>query len=1507
MTRSFKHIRTSILPCGHIDKTVNGKNIGFYRFSLCIDLNPTEDLSELTIPTRKGLETFLRNYQMIYKKFIEILPGVKIFEKETSKNIQQYPRIISHNTTEFKISDLVNQLWLEFLKNQPSKEEISKKINFPEKEKQLDISLESTSTLFNSDEIPKPENFRKLAISAFEKAIVGKQASDFNFLQKTIQETNTAIDNFDNKLNGISDFAQSQNAFQTDKLYKRSLGALVGHESIFDSVDSILEVWSFFDSNSLLQRLFGKTIDFEISDVYFDGYLEGELLNLKLFKDIEKEMDAFVSFFGDLAFGSKFILSWEHLPTPIRIFNKEKLILVDEHEIILKEIPKIKLEASNYDVGGKLIGLKTIRDKFDNYLKILNDKTTPESQKYNIRKQLISLDTAALTIGINAYNSTLTKILEAEKAAEELLLDKYQADEKEETIPLNYLYRIRKGFRYAVKSNVSEELTPIGKRKVRVKRFNQTTKKHEEVDLPIDLSNDELAISGCSGSHAFLLDDKNNLIPKVILDEAMINWSGENIGMPSVFSNQENEDNFQNNVDEGSISDSTKIVSERLSHFYVEEYKLKGVNYFSDPEKIKNSVFVKSNTEKKEIPLIIEYSQEGVDNKKLVLGRDYNIILTPEYKNGWAIPFEKLQTLSKENNQKEFSKSQLLNSYYAAITNFTFKRNEPVKPIEFQLQASLSDVTTGKPTYLRQGESLDKLVIRNLSDIDDNKVYKTQQQSIRHILPPAISFQQAFWHNKIFEMTTEESYIWYMKYHFPAEENKLMKWNLKGEDVEHLNIICTIEDAIKGSTIMRSIYPKDCQINYLPDPLSIGFRFEFYKDKNRLIKAKKYERFEQLEFYFTGKYPKINAWKLILEDINLNESERLSVNLSNEEVTIRLEIGDELFISARTILSADYEMQFETFGNYNDFTRYGNNDLLTPPLEFSLIHATQRPLVRPKFGNIIRPNKGYKEKKIDKTIFETTITSNIEQTGIYYDETGIVRYLEENIPTGNIELYAKWEEYKDDAKHVTTDNWTPNEPINHIDVKKFKHSDKETPATFETAIEVSKQLDTMEATLNKIASDRNDFKNYAVDLKILYDVKETKFIEKYFWIKNKSKFTSYYPKDWGTIDENTANEDEQKLLKNNFRYSKEFFNRLSSEAFLVRILNSKKPNAPIVADKNITLVSVIEDRNSNKTIERTASMNRLRFFFERGRLTSGKGERIGFVLNEPKAKYNNYLVKNDLVSIVGRDIVSDSLKPYDGLFRNEDVLLTKANFVINDPYDLKDFVTSKKSDDLQSFSPKYVKELGLMTYLPKFDKKLNLWYLDVEMDINDDKGRELHSPFLRFSIVHYQEHSFNYNLDTENDITKDCRVSEINKSRYVYILPSRNIKIEYGKIFINEYDHGYVIPKLSFDISTVKGNLKENVVENESKFYLLIRHKRTADIKWYMADKDKVDDGNAFYPINTRKDVEKMYFKYYTNTNYQIVILETEDWGNDNDISFDQLIENKNSRIIHVNTFEINI
>jgi hypothetical protein len=681
------------------------------------------------------------------------------------------------------------------------------------------------------------------------------------------------------------------------------------------------------------------------------------------------------------------------------------------------------------------------------------------------------------------------------------------------------------------------------------------------------------------------------------------------------------------------------------------------------------------------------------------------------------------------------------------------------------------------------------------------------------------------------------------------------------------------DEAIKGSIRMQDYYTDSCAINYLPDPLCKGFRLEFYLDGKRSIKAPDYTSYEQHEYYFSGTYPRINAWKLILRDIDYDEP---LVSYKKEQLTIRIEKGRELFLKVRTILDTMYEKQLETYGNYNEYTQFGGNDLLTPPLEISLVHAMQRPLVIPRLDNTLTCHK-----QQDKTQIELINAIQAEQLGLHPDAAGIAGYLPSFMPTGSVELYAKWEEFVDDPRHLASGDWTPYQPVNEVDLTRFSFKNGASPATFEAAMNIGSHLEEMKKTLVKTGSELNEAQNYTVNMWANYDSRDTRFLEKWIWVLNKSVFHSYYPAAWNAPAEIITETTDR-------------FSRISAQPFLIRYLNSKKPAVPVLAAKNITLVSVTDDWEDGKSFKRKASLNRLRFYFDRGRLTSGKGERLGFVLNEPSSAYNDYLVANNLVSVAGSDIISDSAKLYDGLYRHKGVLLNKSHFNVRDPYDLRND-DDDKGKDLEAYQPDYIPELGLITFLPKFDAALNLWVLDVELDLNDKNGGELHSPFVQMAIVNYQEYSHNYNDPGEApDIAKDYRISAINKSSYVYIMGSRTIAVTplSNKIRVS----------VELDLSSIKG-LPQNDL---SKFYGIVQHKKSGTVQWVAADGKVAGDAAAFSKLSFSTGLTaEIGYVNYSHTDYRFLLLETEDWGNSNDDKLDNVIHNKNSRIVLISLFDL--
>ncbi len=1331
-----------------------------------------------------------------------------------------------------------------------------------------------------------------------------------NVLGSVLQKLEEPIARVDANLTGISAFASSQNKIEVGRLnlkLNKSLEAFDGSGLV--NVARIFDTFAFIGSNVLLQRFFGITIDFEITAANLAAAIGNKTeFTIEVRSDEFKEINP----------GETNGVKWQPLVTPMEIVTgRDRDGNIASTILVKRTVKAPELMAQNYDIGAKLKNLQNVKELFGDVCEKLKTEKK-ESERIKLKKQLIKLDSSALTRGLNLYDG-----LNADNLKDCLNLSVLNKPGTEtidlETNPDGVViindHLVTRGYRYAsivatpARGRVEQKAIHLGSRKVVV-----TDEKGPMKDLPQVFQTQVFSINSESGMHSLTEkttgvrnDTQTTLEHELLIDSVILTWSGENIGMPSVFSNREDEENFEATQNEGSAPLSFQDTTRLFSTFFTERFFPVGVSY----ERTSSEILQHEQNRPPELKtLTIQYSINK--NAKLLLGRNHKICFVPEYKNGWGPAFE---TASNELGFLDFEPG-----YQKARTvDFLFKRNEPVKPVTFYLQDPLLKTPPGvegpktdrTAVDMRQGESLFHLVIRN--ETPKRGETKKGQASVRYILPPPIPFEHALWHNKLFNtqndseaMDFDESYRWYKKYHRPLIEGELDENKKK----------ITFKDAIDGSPRMKPFYPlptralgspdmrPSCEINYLSDPLSKGFRFQFFKDRHRLIKAQEYKEFEQLEFYFTGKYPKINPWMLILQDIDggpLVTSGKWPDKVTGL-ITIRLAKGEELFVTARTILHESYEKQLETFGNYNSFTRYGNNDLLSPPLEFDLVHATDKPLVIPQFNNTLRC-----EKEIGQTRVSLTNTLNVEQLGIYKDKKGVVRYVEDMLPTGKVELYAKWKEYSDDPRHISTKNWTPLEPVNSVNLRRFENIDGESAAVFETEINISKQLDSMEKTLNRVTEPVSlESMNYAVDVTADYDLRETRFIEKSFWIKNKTKHSGYYPDGWGVKDDSDQNASDQE--------KKGVFNRVSEVPFVIRFLNNKKPDPPELADRNIILVAVAEDNDKKKS--RTVSLNRLRFYFRRGRLSSGNGERIGFVLNEPESKFNDEFIAKGLVSTVGRDIVTDSAKPYDGLYRNEETLLTQANFVITDPYDLKD-EKGKPTSDLESFSPMYVPDLGLMTYLPRFDTGLDLWYVDVELDINTAAGLELHNPFLQFALVHYQENSFNYNQGDQKDTLLDCRLSDVYKSGFVYIMGSRlitctwvgtraDVKIQFHPTSITDTAK----TTLAQDIEKIQNRTPSMQKSVKTRFFAFVQWKAKSDIKW--VDATRIVGGQEQFAFDELKAINNYSAELAadsSNNEYRLVLIETEERtgltdGQTRPRSSQEILDDKNSRVVLVSTFK---
>lgn len=1425
---------TSILPFGIVK---NGDDVS-YRFSLVLDLEPL--IPETS--NQKDYYELVGRYAFVLDNFVEISQAISRLvtgeRKGDNYGLQVFPVASSSETNVLPAAECFPQVF-----NRSRSTATWDLLLATDRQRSAKMDASFARELFAPEPSPlagaKIEMFRDLndptrvqgklvglqqQLTANGVAGLSSQKAGFQSLMATSVETLADVAHSDAVLRGINEFAVAQNRRQAAYIANGdNIEERIATASLSQAPDTVIETFSFINSNPILQRLFSTTIDFQIPAKDWHARLPG---------------------YAPFAIGINFP---EILPDfTYRHLFSEMLFHSDSNSgsVIVMGDPSFdrSYTAVSYDRGAVLKGKSDLKGKFES-IQAMIDNAKTESERYEINQKLNSINSSALTRGMTLYSDTDESATFQSVAANTA---KGSTSEGLKEIDVSV------GFRVGVAVG-SDRTAPLGRRSVKLIDQNNSP-----IDLPDDFIFLDSPLANDTGAHSLVEESDGNggtrIAHKVIISSAVANWDGQNTGLPNVFSSPEDDTNFRADTTEGSTSAASRLITQRFSEIFSEESAPMTARYSGA---MKHSRVAVENKEK--IRLISESAREEV---KQIFGKIYQLRLAPEYRNGWGPPYE-------------------CTKY---PTEFKFKRNEVVKPVELYLRDTLvreeADPKTGlvvkKPMWDRVGESLHHMVIRNYSGESMDAETKTDQESVRYVLPPAISFQQALWHGKIFDIHKNEgrsaSYSWYMRHHFPAFEGA-PKRNKDGEVIK--NKFYTGDEVYEHSTSMRDYFGEswfwsgdDWIINYLPDPLMSGFRLEFFRDKNYRIRAAEYEKYEQGEYYFSGDYPRIKAWRIVIgyhdgkSDLVEKEGSRT--------VRVRLERGSELFVRARTILADEYEDQLETFGNYNEFTKYGGNDILTPPLGISTVHATQRPLITPRLRNTLECKKPAQ----DEMQVSMKYVLDFEQLCVHPTNQGIAGYLPDMLPTGMIELYSKCAEYSDDPRRLVTANWNPTMPINKVALDRFESRAGETRAVFETAIKIDEQLDTMPKSLNRTSNEKNERKNYSADVSATFGARSHHFVEKTYWVKNKSRFTGYFspnPKD------------------------PEQFNKNSDQPFVVRILNNKKPAPPSVADRNMTLVSTIDETKTKKRTTRTIRLRRIRLYLNRGRLSSGNGERLGIVVNEPKGKYNNHLVARRQVSRAGRDIVSDRGKPFDGFARNDEVLLTKANFVIRDPVDLTYKTQNTLVADLESFYPEYVEELGLMTYLPKFDTALNLWYVDIELDINDDEGNELHTAFVQFGLVHYQEFSEIYKIPVE-DITTDCRISDVEMSRFIYVMASRTIT--YDEISSREFSITVLADQQS-SVDLAHTGLKTRFFAFEEK---------KDGFRWTPVQETPGGGDNIIELLNG----ETLPIKLSSSSRRRITVVETEHRRRPNTAAeaaptlVSQVIDNKQHRVVLINLFDPN-
>jgi hypothetical protein len=180
----------------------------------------------------------------------------------------------------------------------------------------------------------------------------------------------------------------------------------------------------------------------------------------------------------------------------------------------------------------------------------------------------------------------------------------------------------------------------------------------------------------------------------------------------------------------------------------------------------------------------------------------------------------------------------------------------------------------------------------------------------------------------------------------------------------------------------------------------------------------------------------------------------------------------------------------------------------------------------------------------------------------------------------------------------------------------------------------------------------------------------------------------------------------------------------------------------------------------------------------------------------------------------------------------------------DDSLDLVNFQLARKNFNIGSaplekeyisdFKPKYDSDsetmssglIGLVNYIPLYDPQQDLWYVDVELNLNNTSGKQLHSPFVQLGLINYQPYAANYGMlsatATEAErFDKDYRLSAPVKSDFFAIRPDRKFKnpfVLFKKPKVNK-----------FFISGAVSSLYFKKKELKSEFLLCAQKRGTGD------------------------------------------------------------------------------
>lgn len=1307
------------------------------------------------------------------------------------------------------------------------------------KQADKDLLIESSEILNKANEfgvsqmkISYANNLAFLKSTPKGKAFIGKWGKTFEELNQNSIKSDSEQKNFVTTLT----------SYYTDLIEFKKEAVESYIESTNIDIDEIINNYTAVSHETSLMRLMGLIQDCKIfipKSVY-------EKINFKLgFKISNYDT-------------SNDILE---LPTQINVLKKENKLafLVSDSQIpnssdsskkstyyknsILKQVPFVD-GANRPEFGSKLIRVDKMA--IENKLK---DREKKFAENGNIEHDDIG---DALTRGILFTNPILNKIISPQPFIDTIVSSGVTDD-----------FVIR-GHRVGLIQVVDE------------KQFKLFSLTKRDIDVSIDKKKKAIFKStnfeGCISFDTPTQYMQDGEINSAISD-VLFEYSGELLSLKSAFSRATKIDSATNALnkiryhhDSGLFKSQARFEAKSVTGYD------KVISFFHYPF---NEIETKTSYLSISYDIPRNYTQSN--SPKLRFGNEYTFVVYQEYLNGWGLPIS-----PNTKNKIQLSLSDVVIPNNSLNEDFVPTRIK-FNPLENKRAVNLfhrKEVHDDSSKPLNERASLEHLVVRSDSGEDSDQTIDE-----RHILPPQIELEHAFWHNLLSppKMNANESFKIKTRYNCPfADKGDYDKYvnEKKGNKChECWTSYC-------GGTQMKTFYSeKHITPKFLTDPTVIGFKVELFWDKecHKQVRVTNYKPIEAIYGGVLGTKP--NSY--LLHAGGADEEIFIENHNGRNTLEIYLKKGANIYCQITNTIEEQFKKAFLEDGWWKDLgKKFTTQDLKViqdgknVPKQIVLTHAVKEPLITPKVLKLFStPNdhkhiehinewlkeKEYQHYKIGINIIANRIDKNNPNISLinssytkvelssHFERLDAIRkieFLRDITPTGVLELWMRKEEFIDNPEQFvlpskSETNHIPSEPVVSFVNSKFNLDYK-----IEFSNEIMSQLKDLKR-VEDIDGINDVFRSLVTKLNLKYDFKTTCFEEREYYLKDISKFKGFF------TDEN-FNTDSEKALEKLEDYALPKITNVKSKSelrFKVLVLNNSQPSKPDVA----FAVTTIQETRTNPSSKKTISIqkgNIVTIYLKRGRLKSGKDERVGVIV-DADSLYNKIFKDSELISKAGRDIVSDRYSNRSQYLQYGDIIIPENN----------------------EYKAAFDNELGIYHFLPKFDIEKQLWKFEVELDIKTEDGKQIHNPFINFSLVHFQPFSINYNNKTADasllDLKNDCRISDIENSTWCYLLPERKLSVFFDTPGWFD-DFGDVDLTVSFDYESLHHfNSDVNRWKVRSNFIVTVQGSNDGIQwqpvqSWFDNGKSKVDESTlAFHHpllseeiLNNQENLAKLKLKF---------------------------------------------